>query len=79
MKKTAIFTNAHPIETTKLTYIADFQMLSKIIRFLHLKCAATDIPRTESYAYVKYAWDGKPMKAVPQHVLDMILFLGADD
>ena len=24
-------------------------------------------------------WDGKPMKAVPQHVLDMILLLGADD
>jgi len=24
-------------------------------------------------------WDGKPMKAVLQHVLDMILLLGADD
>ena len=24
-------------------------------------------------------WDGKPIKAVPQHVLDMILLLGADD
>ena len=24
-------------------------------------------------------WDGKPMKVVPQHVLDMILLLGAND
>jgi len=24
-------------------------------------------------------WDGKPMKAVLQHVLDVVVLLGADD
>jgi len=35
--------------------------------------------RQQTQLELDVLWDGKPMKAVPQHVLDMILLLGADD